>query len=245
MPEPTWLTGFLDVPGERFDAAVEFWSKVTGTTSSPVRHGTFVTLEPSGGDGCWRVQRLDAGVAGMHLDLHTDGREELVADVRTGGAALVDELDDVTVLRSPGGLAFCVVGGQEVRRPDPVRWPAHVSMLDQVCLDVPSSAWEVELSFWAGLVGEDPSASTRRSEFTNLPRPNRLPLRLLFQRVGHDGPVTAHPDLASTDRPAEVARLEDLGAVVETVEEFWTVLVAPDGRRFCVTERDPGTGHLN
>ena len=103
-------------------------------------------------------------------------------------------------------------------------------MLDQVCLDVPASSLEDEVAFWAATLDADASPSVRRPEFTNLRRPDHLPLRLLFQEVGHAGEVTAHPDLATTDRPAEVARLVGLGAAVVEVEEFWTVLEAPDGR---------------
>ena len=34
--------------------------------------------------------------------------------------------------------------------------------------------------------------------------------------------------------------VEGLGAEVLDVFPHWTVLLAPDGRRFCVTDREPG-----
>jgi hypothetical protein len=160
------------------------------------------------------------------------------------------------VLRSPGGLPFCVVAAdslgslrsersERLEGPAPVDWGTHTSMLDQVCLDVPAPSLEKEIAFWAVTLEAEASRSVRRPEFTNLRRPDHLPLRLLFQEVGHAGEVSAHPDLATTDRQAEVNRLVGLGATVFVVEQFWTVLEAPDGRYFCVTERDPSTGQLN
>ena len=247
MPEVGWLTAFLDLPGGLGIDAVEFWAAATGTGVSPVRgdSGQFATLQPPAADACWRVQRLDEGGPAMHLDLHTDDRAALEERIVRLGATLVATYDGVTVLTSPGGLPFCVVGDVLHDRPGPVSWGGHDSMLDQVCLDVPDPAYDAEVGFWSAVLAAEVYPSQRREEFDNLVRPQHLPLRLLVQRVGHDGPVTAHPDLASTDRPAEVARLEALGAVVEVVEEFWTVLRAPDGRLFCVTERDPHTAHLN
>ena len=161
------------------------------------------------------------------------------------GATVVERYDDVVVMRSPGGMPFCLVADVDTVRPAPVDWGTHASMLDQVCLDVPAAALEQEVAFWAATLDTEASTSLRRPEFTNLRRPDHLPLRILFQQVGHAGEVTAHPDLAATDRKAEVARLVALGAVVVEVEQFWTVLRAPDDRPFCVTERDPATGQLN
>ena len=245
--EIAWLTGFLDLRADTFEAGADFWTAVTGTTLSARRGptGQFATLLPADGDACWRVQRLDAGGPGIHLDLHAHDRAGVVSDVTAAGARVADEQDDVTVLASPGGFPFCVVGAAEEVRPAPVDWGRHRSMLDQVCLDVPEPTLDDEIAFWSRVLDAEPSTSARRPEFTNLRRPAQLPLRLLFQRVAHTGAVTAHPDLASTDRGAEVSRLVALGAVVVKVEEFWTVLRAPDARLFCVTERDPSTGQLN
>jgi hypothetical protein len=246
--EICWLTAFLDLPAGTFEEGAAFWAAATGTTLSPRRgeSGQFATLLPATGDGCWRVQRLGAGDPLLHLDLHTPDRAGVVAVVAARGATVIDVQDDVTVLRSPGGLPFCVVDDDgSPRRAGPVDWGGHTSLLDQVCLDVPEAALESEIAFWSSLLGTESSPSTRRPEFVNLRRPPHLPLRLLFQVVGHDGDVGAHPDLATTDRAAEVERLVGLGARVVEVEQFWTVLAAPEGRLFCVTERDPSTGQLN
>jgi hypothetical protein len=258
VPEVAWLTGFLDMPADTFEAGAHFWAAASGTELSPRRgeHGQFATLLPDGADACWRVQRLASGGPSMHLDLHGD-MTLLERDLVARSATVVQRFDDVVVLRSPGGLPFCVVAGDETTRPAAVDWGTHTSMLDQVCLDVPTPSLEQEIAFWATTLDAEASPSWRRPEFTNLERPAHLPLRLLFQEVGPfetprssapqgpDRAVTAHPDLATTDRQAEVLRLVALGARVVEVEQFWTVLEAPDGRYFCVTERDPATGQLN
>jgi hypothetical protein len=51
-----------------------FWAAVTGSTLPPSRgrSGEFVTVIPSHGDPHLRVQRIDEGPGGSHLDLHVD-----------------------------------------------------------------------------------------------------------------------------------------------------------------------------
>ena len=53
-----------------------------------------------------------------------------------------------------------------------------------------------------------------------------------IQKVEHDSRV--HIDIESDDIPAEVARLESLGAKVVNRLERWVVMQAPTGQRFCV-----------
>jgi hypothetical protein len=59
------------------------------------------------------------------------------------------------------------------------------------------------------------------------------------QKVDHVSRV--HLDIESDDIPAEVERLEALGA--RRIEEVrtWVIMEAPDGQRFCVVNR----GHKN
>ena len=52
----------------------------------------------------------------------------------------------------------------------------------------------------------------------------------------------AHPDLAVRDRAAVTQRHVGLGAEVVDVRERWTVLRAPGGQVYCLTDRDPATG---
>ena len=55
--------------------------------------------------------------------------------------------------------------------------------------------------------------------------------------------MAAHPDFAVADRAAETARHVALGAELERELDWWTVLRAPDGLAYCLTDRDPATGH--
>ena len=53
-----------------------------------------------------------------------------------------------------------------------------------------------------------------------------------MQRVDH--PSRVHLDIETDDIPAEVARLERLGAKVVAEVQTWVVMEAPTGQRFCV-----------
>ena len=53
-----------------------------------------------------------------------------------------------------------------------------------------------------------------------------------IQQVEHESRV--HLDIETDDIPAEVARLEKLGATVAERLERWVVMQAPTGQRFCV-----------
>jgi hypothetical protein len=57
-------------------------------------------------------------------------------------------------------------------------------------------------------------------------------LSVQLQRVEHESRV--HLDIETDDIAAEVARLEKLGAKVDTRKERWVVMQAPTGQRFCV-----------
>jgi hypothetical protein len=54
-----------------------------------------------------------------------------------------------------------------------------------------------------------------------------------------------HIDIETDDIPAEVARLEKLGAKVDERKERWVVMRAPSGQRFCVVrvQRDGFSGN--
>ncbi|HKP25613.1 MAG TPA: VOC family protein [Dongiaceae bacterium] len=52
------------------------------------------------------------------------------------------------------------------------------------------------------------------------------------QQVDH--PSRVHLDIESNDIPAEVKRLEALGAKVVNRVQTWVVMEAPTGQRFCV-----------
>jgi hypothetical protein len=244
-----WLTAFLDFPAGAFGRGSSFWPAVTAATLSPPRGpaADFATLLPERGDAYLRVQRIGLGPAGCHLDLHADdviAAAELAIQL---GARTMQEEPGLTVLRSPGGLGFCIVPHDaEAERPLPVRWPGgHRSLVDQVSLDIPPGSFERESAFWPALTGWQRRPGSR-PEFEYLVRPAGMPLRLLLQRrddAGADG-VTAHPDLACDDVPAERWRHEALGAEVVRTMPNWTTLRDPAGLLYCITRRNPLTGTL-
>ena len=225
----TWVTAFIDLPAERYEAGVAFWRGVTGYGLSEARgeDGEFATLVPAVGDPFLRVQRTADGSAGLHLDLHHPDQA-------------------FRVLRSPGGLAYCEVSGDRGERPPPATWPGgHHSLVDQVCLDIPTAAYDEECAFWAERTGWPVLEIPARREFQALVRPADQPIRVLLQRVEDDRPrVTAHFDIGTDDRAAETARHEALGATVTRRHQWWTVLHDPTGAAYCITDRDPATGRL-
>ncbi|HSV39646.1 MAG TPA: VOC family protein [Nocardioidaceae bacterium] len=241
-----WLTAFLDHPASVHDAAVEFWAAATGSTVSARRgaESEFATLLPKQGDAYLRVQRVAAGQAGIHLDLHVDDLTSFAwRAISLGATEVMREEGELVVLSSPGGLLFCVVGwNAEKARPT-----AYPGIPDQVCLDINPSAFDVEGAFWADLTRWEVRRGSR-PEFVVLPRQEGLPLRLLLQRLDDErpGPVSAHLDLAGGGQVGKVVeRLAGLGARALREESSWVTMRDPGGLEFCVTGRDPTTGLLS
>lgn len=239
---PTWMTAFLDFAPEGFEAGVDFWSALTAYDVSPRRgdHGEFATLLPPDGDAYLRVQRLGEGVDGVHLDLHVADPRAAARRASGLGAAEVADRGYVA-MRSPGGLGLCFVHDGESVRPRPTTWPqGHTSALDQVCIDIPAPAYDAECGFWQEVTGWELRDLPDEPEFRRLGRPPEQPVQLLLQRLEEEtGPVRAHLDWATRAREAEVRRHVALGAEVARVHEDWTVLTDPNGRAYCVTDRDP------
>jgi len=237
----TWFTAFLDLPAARFDEGVQFWSAVTGWRASARRgrRDEFRTLLPDRGDPHLKVQAVD-GPAGCHLDVHVADVSAVVTWVRELGATVRSEEDGFTVMGSPGGFAFCLVphtsGG--VIAP-PAQWPEGRSGVEQFCFDIPPAAYDRETAFWEAFTGFE-RVPGEPDEFEDLARPPWSPLRFLLQRLEDDAPATtAHLDLASDDREAEVRRHEALGATVAHTGRGWTTMTDPVGSTYCVTDRVP------
>lgn len=235
--QAAWMQVFLDTPATHLDDAVAFWAAVTGWRPSERRgeDGQFLTLVPPAGAAYVKVQAVDRP-AGIHLDLDSADRPASIDRARRLGATTAWTYHDVEVMRSPGGFTFC----QTLLDGAPSLVRDGSTILDQVCLDIPSDAWDVEVAFWRDLTGralEEGSASG----FARLLAPDRP--RILLQRLDEaGGPVRAHPDLATADRPADTAAHVRLGARVLATHERWTVLTAPGAQVYCLTDRDPLTG---
>jgi hypothetical protein len=246
--QPKWLSAFLDFSAASFNGGSQFWSAVTGFELSPPRGNTgeFVSLLPADGDDYLRIQRTEDAASRIHLDLSvTDSRA--AADEASGlGATELADAGDYVVLRSPGGLIFCLVEHSGWRRPTAAVWPGgHRSGVYQVCLDVPQESYAVELAFWERVMNATAEVLQSRPEFSWLRGKQQLALDVLVQRLESPwGDVRAHLDLGTNVRAAEVARHRELGAEELVTEEFWTVMRDPTGLTYCITDRDPATGRL-
>lgn len=237
-----WVTAFLDLPAPSYDAGVRFWSDATSSVLSPPRgrDGEFATLLPEDGDAYLRVQRVQEGPGGVHLDLHVEDVTGFAWAAVSLGATEIARYDDLVVLTSPGRLPFCVVRWDgEAKRPSP-----YAGIVDQVCLDITPSHFDAEGAFWADVTGWEPRQGSR-TEFVVLVRPPEQPLRLLLQRLDDErpGPVAAHLDLAAGGAlVTTVSRLTDFGARALRDTSGWVTMRDPVGREFCVTRREPSAG---
>lgn len=244
-----WLTVFLDLPADGFDQATAFWCQVTGSRLSPFRgeRREFATLLPASGDAYLRVQRVGDG-GGCHLDLHVESVDAATARCEELGAVVRRREDNLVVMQSPGAFTFCLVPwDSEGEMPRPVVLDGGgTSRADQLCLDIPASRFDSECRFWEALTGW-PVRSGALPEFAYLERPDGMPVRLLFQRRAIADPqdrVAAHVDLACQDVDRLVNVHVDAGAQVQESYRYWTTLVDPTDRRYCLTRRDPETGRL-
>src|SRR5215469_17689156 len=109
----------------------------------------------------------------------------------------------------------------------------HHSRLCALLIDCRTSNLDEAALFWAQALGRpiDPGHPGTRDNYRMLETPPDEPI-VQIQRVKHDSRV--HIDIETDDIPAEVARLEKLGATVVNRLERWVVMPAPTGQRFCV-----------
>lgn len=174
-----WLTAFVDLPADAFDVSAQFWCQVTGSILSPARGdaGEFATLLPPDGDAYLRVQRLDEGPAGCHLDVHVDDIG-VAAQRASDLGATVRTLGDVIVMTSPAGLPFCATSHSGERtRSAPVELGARTrSIVDQLSFDTPPADHRAEGEFWAALTAWELREGVR-PEFSR--RPTRASVRAL------------------------------------------------------------------
>lgn len=244
MPVPVeWIHAFIDVPPARVETAGEFWSAVTDwPIGEPWQgHPEFCSLLPAGGTRYLHLQTI-SGAPRVHLDLEGDPERD-PARLEALGATREHRGDGWQVMTSPAGLPFCVCGESSTpTRPSAAYWPeGHRSRLVQLCIDVPAEQYDDELVFWRAATGwtDEPDNAP---EFHRLVHHPQSPLQLLIQRLGDDDPARrarAHLDLGTDDMPAEVARLETLGAEVLRPGDGFIALRDTVGMPFCVTRNHP------
>lgn len=103
----------LDVPSDRYDDEVRFWSALldrrTGTSAG---HPEFTVIRSRDLGFRLLIQRLDAAdprrPVTAHLDLASDDVAATVRHHRRLGASAVSELPRWTVMTDPSGVPYCV-----------------------------------------------------------------------------------------------------------------------------------------
>jgi predicted enzyme related to lactoylglutathione lyase len=111
----------------------------------------------------------------------------------------------------------------------------HSSRLCAVLIDCKVSDVDEAAHFWAQALGravdaEHPSSS---GNYRMLTTPHDE-LLVQIQRVAHESRV--HIDIETDNIPAEVVRLQNLGAVIVEHVKDWVVMRAPTGQCFCVVQ---------
>lgn len=109
----------------------------------------------------------------------------------------------------------------------------HNSRLCAVLIDCKVDDIDEAARFWAEALGRpvDLGHKSSRGNYRMLETPPDEPI-VEIQRVEHASRV--HIDIETDDIPAEVARLEKLGAKIVDRLPRWVVMEAPTGQRFCV-----------
>jgi predicted enzyme related to lactoylglutathione lyase len=109
----------------------------------------------------------------------------------------------------------------------------HRSRLCALLIDCQTSDVNEAARFWSQALGRaiDLDHPGTRDRYCMLETPPDEAL-VQIQQVEHESRV--HIDIETDDIPAEVARLERLGANVIEQLERWVVMQAPTGQRFCV-----------
>src|SRR5271155_3826851 len=114
----------------------------------------------------------------------------------------------------------------------------HRSRINGLLIDCKTDDIDAAAQFWAEALGRpvDMNHKGSRGDYRMLETPPDE-LSVQIQRVDHESRV--HIDIETDDIPAEVARLEKLGAKVDERKERWGVMRAPTGQRFCIAVRSP------
>ena len=109
----------------------------------------------------------------------------------------------------------------------------HHSRLCALLIDCKTADVDEAARFWAEALGRpvDLKHPASRGNYRMLKTPPDEPI-VEIQSVAHESRV--HIDIETDDIPAEVARLEKLGAKIVDHVKRWVVMEAPTGQRFCV-----------
>jgi len=109
----------------------------------------------------------------------------------------------------------------------------HRSRINGILIDCKVEDIDAAATFWAEALGRpvDPDHPGTRGPYRMLETPPGQ-ISVQIQQVSHESRI--HLDIETDDIPAEVARLQALGATIDLQKERWVVMRAPSGQRFCV-----------
>lgn len=107
----------------------------------------------------------------------------------------------------------------------------HKSRLSQLIIDCQGDDLERYAAFWSAALGGSPGRHSEDGRYIDV-EGNPDDPGVILQKVEHASRV--HIDIETDDIPAEVRRLQALGATVVEKMQRWTVMQAPSGHRFCV-----------
>ena len=109
----------------------------------------------------------------------------------------------------------------------------HRSRINGILIDCNTDDIDAAARFWAEALGRpvDPDHPGTRGNYRMLATPEGE-ISVQIQRVEHDSRI--HLDIETDDIPAEVERLQKIGATIDKRMERWVVMRAPSGQRFCV-----------
>jgi predicted enzyme related to lactoylglutathione lyase len=115
----------------------------------------------------------------------------------------------------------------------------HKSRLGALIIDCNTDDLPRQAAFWSAALGYTiaPPQPGDTGRYVRLAGPSGE-VKIELQSVDHDSRV--HLDIETDNFPAEIARLEKLGA--KRVKDFprWVVMEAPSGHRFCVVNPQRG-----
>jgi catechol 2,3-dioxygenase-like lactoylglutathione lyase family enzyme len=109
----------------------------------------------------------------------------------------------------------------------------HRSRINGILIDCNSEDIDAAARFWADALGRPIQVDhpgTRGNYRMLATPPGEISVQI--QRVDHESRI--HLDIETDDIPAEVERLQQLGAIIDKQMERWVVMRAPSGQRFCV-----------
>jgi hypothetical protein len=109
----------------------------------------------------------------------------------------------------------------------------HRSRIKGIIIDCNYGDIHAAARFWAEALGR-PIEQNHPGTAGNYVMLETPPDEIHVQIQGVDHESRVHIDIESDDIPAEVVRLEKLGAKVEKRMEHWIAMRAPTGQCFCV-----------